>query len=74
MHLHLIGGARPNFMKIAPLWHALRGHLIIRPVFVHTGQHADAVMTSDIWHDLDFRSPIMFWVGKRAKPVIRLQR
>jgi len=57
MHLHLIGGARPNFMKIAPLWHALRGHLKIRPVFVHTGQHADAVMTSDIWHDLGLPKP-----------------
>ncbi|MBR9899588.1 MAG: UDP-N-acetylglucosamine 2-epimerase (non-hydrolyzing) [Rhodospirillales bacterium] len=57
MHLHLIGGARPNFMKIAPLWHALRGHQIIRPVFVHTGQHADAVMTSDIWRDLGLPKP-----------------
>ncbi|HBU96567.1 non-hydrolyzing UDP-N-acetylglucosamine 2-epimerase [Thalassospira lucentensis] len=57
MHLHLVGGARPNFMKIAPLWHALRGHQNIRPVFVHTGQHRDISMTDDIWRDLGLPLP-----------------
>lgn len=57
MHLHLVGGARPNFMKIAPLWHALRGHWRIRPMFVHTGQHRDINMTDDIWRDLGLPQP-----------------
>lgn len=57
MHLHLIGGARPNFMKIAPLWHALRDHREIQPVFVHTGQHRDLNMTDDIWRDLGLPKP-----------------
>ncbi|WP_417804463.1 non-hydrolyzing UDP-N-acetylglucosamine 2-epimerase [Thalassospira lucentensis] len=57
MHLHLVGGARPNFMKIAPLWHALRGHRRIRPMFVHTGQHRDINMTDDIWRDLGLPQP-----------------
>ncbi|WP_417835985.1 non-hydrolyzing UDP-N-acetylglucosamine 2-epimerase [Thalassospira tepidiphila] len=63
MQLHLIAGARPNFMKIAPLWHALRGHPTIRPIFVHTGQHADAIMTNDIWRELGLPKPghVLAW-------------
>ncbi len=44
-------GARPNFMKIAPLMRAYRQHADrIQPLLVHTGQHYDQKMS-----DLYFR-------------------
>ena len=55
--LHLIAGARPNFMKIAPLWHALKDTSDITPVFVHTGQHTNSVMSSEVWRDLGLPAP-----------------
>lgn len=39
--IHLIAAARPNFMKIAPLYHALVETNWAEPVIVHTGQHYD---------------------------------
>jgi UDP-N-acetylglucosamine 2-epimerase (non-hydrolysing) len=50
MNIHLIAAARPNFMKIAPLWHALGKSAWARPFLVHTGQHYDANM-SDVFFD-----------------------
>jgi UDP-N-acetylglucosamine 2-epimerase (non-hydrolysing) len=55
--IHLIAAARPNFMKIAPLWHALRASPDFSPVIVHTGQHYDAAMSDDIFADLGLPSP-----------------
>ena len=47
--IHLIAGARPNFMKIAPLWHALhREGEAFDVAVVHTGQHYDDEM-SDVF-------------------------
>jgi UDP-N-acetylglucosamine 2-epimerase (non-hydrolysing) len=50
--VHLIAAARPNFMKVAPLWHALAASGDFTPVLVHTGQHYDANMSGDILADL----------------------
>jgi len=55
--IHLIAAARPNFMKIAPLWHALRAAPDFEPVIVHTGQHYDAAMSDDIFADLGLPAP-----------------
>lgn len=55
--IHLIAAARPNFMKIAPLWHALRAAPDFDPVIVHTGQHYDAAMSDDIFADLGLPGP-----------------
>ena len=55
--VHLIAAARPNFMKIAPLWHALSADPAFRPVLVHTGQHYDAQMSDDIFADLRLPAP-----------------
>ena len=38
-------GARPNFMKMAPLMAAYRGTDAIEPLLVHTGQHYDEAMS-----------------------------
>jgi UDP-N-acetylglucosamine 2-epimerase (non-hydrolysing) len=56
-HVHLIAAARPNFMKVAPLWHALIASADFTPVLVHTGQHYDANMAGDIFADLRLPEP-----------------
>ena len=45
----LVAGARPNYMKIAPIWWAIRERAAgrLEPVLVHTGQHYDDSMTRD---------------------------
>jgi UDP-N-acetylglucosamine 2-epimerase (non-hydrolysing) len=55
--VHLIAAARPNFMKVAPLWHALAAAEDFAPVLVHTGQHYDANMSADILADLGLPEP-----------------
>jgi UDP-N-acetylglucosamine 2-epimerase (non-hydrolysing) len=55
--VHLIAAARPNFMKVAPLWHALAAAPDFVPVLVHTGQHYDANMSDAIFADLRLPAP-----------------
>jgi UDP-N-acetylglucosamine 2-epimerase (non-hydrolysing) len=55
--VHLIAAARPNFMKVAPLWHALAAAADFAPVLVHTGQHYDANMSDEILKDLGLPDP-----------------
>jgi UDP-N-acetylglucosamine 2-epimerase (non-hydrolysing) len=55
--VHLLAAARPNFMKVAPLWHALKATDDFAPVIVHTGQHYDAAMSDDIFADLGLPAP-----------------
>lgn len=55
MKITIIGGARPNFMKIAPIIHAIikandRGENI-HYRFVHTGQHYDYNMSNSFFKD-----------------------
>lgn len=47
MKVVLVAGARPNFMKIAPLGRAFESRNIV-PLFCHTGQHKDYLM-SDVF-------------------------
>jgi UDP-N-acetylglucosamine 2-epimerase (non-hydrolysing) len=55
--IHLIAAARPNFMKIAPLYHALKATDWASPVLVHTGQHYDHNMSDAILRDLRVPAP-----------------
>lgn len=55
--VHLIAGARPNFMKVAPLWHALRNEAWCKPVLVHTGQHYDSLMSDIFFTELGLPAP-----------------
>lgn len=55
--VHLIAAARPNFMKVAPVYHALRRTEWCKPVLVHTGQHYDANMSASILDDLGLPEP-----------------
>lgn len=54
--VHVIG-ARPNYMKIAPLIRALDGDPRIRQVLVNTGQHDDDAMARAFVRDLDLPIP-----------------
>jgi UDP-N-acetylglucosamine 2-epimerase (non-hydrolysing) len=55
--IHLIAAARPNFMKIAPLYHALKASDWAEPVIVHTGQHYDLNMSDVFFSDLMLPAP-----------------
>jgi UDP-N-acetylglucosamine 2-epimerase (non-hydrolysing) len=55
--IHLIAAARPNFMKIAPLYHALAKESWCTPLIVHTGQHYDANMSDAFFRDLRLPTP-----------------
>lgn len=57
MQIHLIAAARPNFMKIAPLYHSLVKADWSNPVIVHTGQHYDLNMSDSFFKDLDLPAP-----------------
>lgn len=56
MKVLLVAGARPNFMKVAPVLFALQrnGH---QPILVHTGQHYDARMSDAFFVDLGLPEP-----------------
>lgn len=60
MRIDLIAGARPNLMKIAPLYRALAGRPQVSVRFVHTGQHYDPALSDDIREDLGLRRPDVF--------------
>jgi len=53
-------GARPNFMKAAPVAAALTGLSDIRHLLVHTGQHYDANMSDVFFSDLGMAPPDMY--------------
>jgi len=55
--VHLIAAARPNFMKVAPLYHALVREPWCEPRVVHTGQHYDANMSDAFFRDLRLPEP-----------------
>ncbi len=55
--IHLIAAARPNFMKIAPLYHAISAAGWAEPVVVHTGQHYDLNMSEAFFRDLMLPAP-----------------
>lgn len=61
MLIDLIAGARPNFMKIAPIIKAIKkeqaagSHLLFR--LVHTGQHYDKKMSEDFFEQLNIPAP-----------------
>lgn len=68
MKLLVVVGARPNFMKAAPILKAIRQFNATRgewfapivPVLVHTGQHYDAQMSDAFFSDLQMPQPDVF--------------
>jgi UDP-N-acetylglucosamine 2-epimerase (non-hydrolysing) len=53
-------GARPNFVKMAPVIAALEERADVAQRIVHTGQHYDARMSEEMLSDLDFPEPDVF--------------
>lgn len=54
-------GARPNFMKVAPIVEAMkRREREFTPLVVHTGQHYDAAMSDTFFSDLDLPEPDVY--------------
>ena len=57
VQLILVAGARPNFMKVAPLWRQLEQEPGFRTTLVHTGQHFDDVMSGQFFRELGLPHP-----------------
>ena len=57
MHVLHVVGARPNFMKVAPILRALAHQHGLRQTLVHTGQHYDAQMSDVFFQDLGMPAP-----------------
>lgn len=54
--VHIVG-ARPNFMKLAPLWRVLDKQEWCEQTVIHTGQHYSPIMSDTIFDDLDLPPP-----------------
>lgn len=66
----IVAGARPNFMKIAPLMHTLKNSKDLKAVLVHTGQHYDVKMSGQFFEELNIPSPdINLEVGSASHAV-----
>lgn len=50
-------GARPNFIKIAPLLKELHGRPQWKPQLIHTGQHYSPEMSDNLFQDLNIPEP-----------------
>lgn len=53
-------GARPNFMKIAPIQREMNRHPNLKPILVHTGQHYDERMSKLFFDDLEMPKPDIY--------------
>jgi UDP-N-acetylglucosamine 2-epimerase (non-hydrolysing) len=57
INLACVVGARPNFMKMAPLLRAFASHPQIRADLIHTGQHYDANLSEVFFEELEMKRP-----------------
>jgi len=60
MKIIQVVGARPNFMKVAPLHKALQNYSGIESIIVHTGQHFDTQMSAVFFEQLALPKPDYF--------------
>lgn len=58
--IFIAAGARPNFMKIAPIVRALQAHGAIDYKIIHTGQHYDREMNDVFFEELGIPAPDVF--------------
>ena len=60
-HITIVAGARPNFMKVAPILHEIKRRkaegVDIEYSLVHTGQHYDKKMSGDFFEQLNIPEP-----------------
>lgn len=70
MKILLVAGARPNFVKIAPILKEMKKHKSLQPILVHTGQHYDDALSKRFFSDLDIQEPdVMLGVGSGSHAV-----
>jgi UDP-N-acetylglucosamine 2-epimerase (non-hydrolysing) len=60
MLIYLVAGARPNFMKIAPIVRALQAQQALTFKIIHTGQHYDRDMNEVFFEELGIPQPDLF--------------
>jgi UDP-N-acetylglucosamine 2-epimerase (non-hydrolysing) len=60
MLIYLVAGARPNFMKIAPIVRALQAQQTLSFKIIHTGQHYDRDMNDVFFEELGIPQPDLF--------------
>jgi UDP-N-acetylglucosamine 2-epimerase (non-hydrolysing) len=58
--IYLVAGARPNFMKIAPIVRAMQTHGGLTYSIIHTGQHYDHEMNGVFFEELGIPEPDIF--------------
>ena len=74
MKILLVAGARPNFMKIAPLHRAFRQYAQVETRIIHTGQHYDPLMSDVFFEQLELPAPdhhLGIHGGSQAQQVAR---
>jgi len=77
MKILLVAGARPNFMKVAPLLREGERRDGVRPILVHTGQHYDAELSDVFFRDLAIRAPdhaLRVGSGSQAQQTAEIMR
>src|SRR5512142_2007020 len=57
MRILNVVGARPNFVKIAPIMAEMRRHAALEPLLVHTGQHYNARLSALFFEELGIPEP-----------------
>jgi len=60
MRVACIVGARPNFMKIAPVIEAMAAFPTLEPLLIHTGQHYDDAMSKVFFDELGLPRPDVY--------------
>ena len=58
MKIISVVGARPNFMKVAPIHRALQQYSQVQSLILHTGQHYDVNMSDVFFRDLRLPEPV----------------
>jgi len=77
IRLAVLAGARPNFMKVAPLIAALRADEDFRVILIHTGQHYDDTMSGQFMRDLQIPPPdyhLQVGSGSHAQQTAEIMR
>ena len=73
--IYLVAGARPNFMKIAPVVRALQTRQCLEFKIIHTGQHYDREMNDVFFEELGIPQPDVFMAaggGTHAQHTARI--
>ena len=74
MKIFLIAGARPNFMKIAPIYREAPKNDGICCKLVHTGQHYDYEMSQAFFDDLEIPQPHFFLEAGSGSHAVQTSR